>query len=371
MSALESDTKLSESGSDPSLSRRARRGKRKRDSRSASPNGSDAKRFKEDPEPAKRVGPIVYVPGEALPNLEPYIGSTLEVLIPGEHVTLNNEHVMQRHVWGSHVTGEFTDDSDVVALLQLTGHVTLTDTPLAGHVIAVFDIAPGLTNYGSSERSNLRSKSWGKHHVTLKVKSVTLDGTALAPAVTDALHVTEKEDIALNRNIAEASQARELGARSRPKKVILSYDRDEASHFSLDILPDTIFQYSLSNEPCFKYHINLVCDRGVEPKQWTSFKLHKSVLYLEDYAHRYELSRTMDAAGPARYRWAQVLLPHRVTCQLMKTENVPLAANRVTVLEESIDWSHIQWANTTVTVAGTAYFIKKLFWVPIAQPLNL
>lgn len=120
----------------------------------------------------------------------------------------------------------------------------------------------------------------------------------------------------------------------------------------------------------FKYHINLVCDRGVEPKQWTSFKLHKSVLYLEDYAHRYELART-DLAGPARYRWARVLQPHRVTCQLMKTENVPLAAHRITVLLESIDWSGIQWANSSVTVAGTAYTVTKLFWVPIAQPVNL
>ncbi len=55
----------------------------------------------------------------------------------------------------------------------------------------------------------------------------------------------------------------------------------------------------------------------------------------------------------------------------MKTENVPLAAHRITVLHESIDWSDIQWANTTVTVAGTVHTIKKLFWVPIAQPVNL
>lgn len=189
------------------------------------------------------------MPGEALPNLEPYIGSTLEVLIPGEHVTLNNEHVMQRHVWGSHVTGEFTDDSDVVALLQLTGHVTLTATPLAGHVIAVFDISPGLANYGSSERNNLRSKSWGKHHVTLKVKSVTVDGTPLAPTEQHATELAVK-DSALNRNSATTPPIQvSAGHQSRPKKVILSYDRDEASHFALDILPDTVFQYNLSNEP--------------------------------------------------------------------------------------------------------------------------
>ena len=114
-----------------------------------------------------------------------------------------------------------------------------------------------------------------------------------------------------------------------------------------------------------------MCDRGVEPKQWTSFKLNKSVLYLEDSQHRYELSRTADTVGPARYRWAQVLQPHRVTCQLMKTENVPLSAHRVKVLHKSLDWSQIQWANSTVTIADSAYAIKKLFWVPIAQPVNM
>jgi len=185
------------------------------------------------------------VPGESLPNLEPYVGSTLEVLIPGEHLTLNNEHVQQRHVWGSHVTGEFTDDSDVVALLHHSGHVTLTATPLAGHVVAIFDIAPGLSNYGSSERGNLRSKSWGKHHVTLLVKSVTATDTPL----TDTSRDTHGETVTQNGNVTRQPLSRQSSSQSRPKKVILSYDQDEASHFALDILPDTIFQYNLANEP--------------------------------------------------------------------------------------------------------------------------
>lgn len=130
---------------------------------------------------------------------------------------------MNRQVWGSHVTNEYTDDSDAVALLHHSGHVALTTTPPTGHVIALFDIAPGLPNYSSSERANFRSKSWGKHRVTLKVKSVNVADSALVDR--DALkqnHVTDlhEKERAQNGNEVVTQQL-------RPKKVILSYDQDE------------------------------------------------------------------------------------------------------------------------------------------------
>lgn len=39
------------------------------------------------------VGPILYVPGEQFPELEPHIGSYLNVIVLSKHLTTDNEQV--------------------------------------------------------------------------------------------------------------------------------------------------------------------------------------------------------------------------------------------------------------------------------------
>lgn len=158
----------------------------------------------------------------------------------------------------------------------------------------------------------------------------------------------------------------------RPKKVILNLREDESSSFLLDILPDTILQSNLSNEPCFKYDISLVCDRGLDSTQWTSYKLKKAVLYVETATARYELSRmgTYKAADGNEYdtyRWALVLNPFTVTLSVLKVENVPLQPHRIKVIFENLDWNRIEWGANFVKVNNVEYKLEKLFWFPISK----
>jgi hypothetical protein len=40
--------------------------------------------------------------------------------------------------------------------------------------------------------------------------------------------------------------------------------------------------FNLTNEPWLKYNMPAVADRGLKPHEWTSARLHSSVLYLEN-----------------------------------------------------------------------------------------
>lgn len=41
--------------------------------------------------------------------------------------------------------------------------------------------------------------------------------------------------------------------------------------------------FNLVNEPWPKYNAQAVADRGLKPHEWTSARLHSSVLYLESH----------------------------------------------------------------------------------------
>eukprot|EP01125_Pyxidicula_operculata_P004166 TRINITY_DN1607_c1_g1_i2.p1 TRINITY_DN1607_c1_g1~~TRINITY_DN1607_c1_g1_i2.p1 ORF type:complete len:185 (+),score=29.01 TRINITY_DN1607_c1_g1_i2:103-657(+) len=85
------------------------------------------------------IGPILYEPGMPLPELTSNIGGYVEVHILAKHLTKESAQVRNVHQWG---TSKFSDDSDVVAVLQQSGRYMLHDTVPADRagVKAVFKI---------------------------------------------------------------------------------------------------------------------------------------------------------------------------------------------------------------------------------------
>lgn len=159
----------------------------------------------------------------------------------------------------------------------------------------------------------------------------------------------------------------------RPRKSGVDLD----PRVTIDVLPDTILQFNLSNELSFQYNLNLICDRGIEPAQWTSHRLHNAVLMLETGQMRYELSWESSTANSASssstsnskgqqydtYRFALVSNPTPKSRSWHSSHTVPLAPEHAKPLQTNLDWSQIVWGPANVTILGTVYPLKRIFWI--------
>lgn len=65
----------------------------------------------------------------------------------------------------------------------------------------------------------------------------------------------------------------------------------------ISFFPNSLITFTLCNDPCFVYDLALLCDRGVEPERWTSYRFKFAVLYLESLTERYELACEGSADG--------------------------------------------------------------------------
>lgn len=144
---------------------------------------------------------------------------------------------------------------------------------------------------------------------------------------------------------------------------------------AIDVLPDTILQFNLSNELSFQYNLNLICDRGIEPSQWTSHRLRKAVLMVETSNQRYELSWEQEAhphtatnAQFDTYRFALVTKPFKKTRTWHATATVPLPPEHASPIHTHLDWSQLVWGPATLTILGSTYHIRRIFWIARSSP---
>lgn len=113
--------------------------------------------------------------------------------------------------------------------------------------------------------------------------------------------------------------------------------------------------------------MNLICDRGVDEKLWTSFRLRTSSLMLECDNIRYELSQIGSLGEGSKvfdaYRWAKVNNPQQQSREWFKSNSCPLDKEHVNILCDGLDWTQFEWDTNGVKIGGVDYTIKKLFWV--------
>lgn len=360
------------------------------------------------------VGPILYSPEHFLSTVEalaPHQGQDLLVLIPAEHLTAST--FGHEEIWGSN---PYTPESDAVCVLQHSGLFDVR-SEIGDDVLAiklVLRIQPGETILPGSERHGIVSKS-GASHIALSALQFELVNDPAQQALIDTLktemkvgpprpHLTTsapgsstegangtssmavddqppsangENDLSSISNLASAAALSAAPSSvpapqkrvKRPRKSTSELD----PRVTIDVLPDTILQFNLSNELSFQYNLNLICDRGIEPSQWTSHRLHNAVLMLETGQHRYELSwessPSQKSADPSEgqkfdvYRFARVTSPTPKSRSWHSSHTVPLASEHASPIHSQLDWSQIVWGPATVTILGTVYPLKRIFWI--------
>ncbi|KAL8166282.1 hypothetical protein V2J09_007781 [Rumex salicifolius] len=306
-------------------------------------------------------------------------GPTLEVKIPGEHVTATNRQVRREQLWGTDV---YTDDSDLVAVLMHMGYCRSSKNPAA----------PDLQDlhYVSSWRNNVRSRSWGA-------------GVGCSYQVEQCFLVKKGcEPREIQRSLTESSTIEPTFAPISVGRTMTT--RAAASNASRKqrMVKEVTILYNLSNEPWYvspfnlevwntlnliKYSINIVADKGLKKPTFTSARLKKGeVLYMETCRHRYELcyikekvvkagSTHETEAGKShnhhpdasngeivdifRFSRCKKILPQKIMLQ----NGIPLPVDMLEVLEDNLDWEDVLWSHNGVWIGGKEYKLARVQFI--------
>lgn len=284
----------------------------------------------------------VYQPCVVLPELEKKMNSLVEVLLPTKYLTCDTKQVQLRQLWGTDV---YTDDSDLVAVLVHTGHVSKLKTQAKTPLLVSLRVCPGQASYTGSERNGLSSRDWeGKHPgVSIKVERCLQHTSGSMPA----------PELSLLR----PGMSRQIPGSMQP--IAPGPGQSFATPPSACIVV-----FNLSNEPCLKYTLALLADQGSEESRWTSTRLRREVIFLESRHRRFELAQSGSKAGYDKYTLSQVLKPHTMDRRAMEAEGVPLPAKRLKRLHEDLDWEEVVWGPCFVRVRGEEYPVVRVQFMP-------
>lgn len=301
---------------------------------------------------------LTYHEGEPLRDLSKHLekgDATVQVRIPQDCLSIANKQVRNRQLWGTDV---YTDDSDLVAVLQHTGfYVPSTASHLAHHVQelhATIRPLPPQDGYTSTSRNSIRSRAWGAARTGCsfkveKCRLLTTSGGSLE------LDPTLTRLPAAAPTFVPAHQERVVNTRNSQ----LNLERRQR------FIQEVTMQYNLCNEPWLKYSVSSVADRGLKLSQWTSARLKKEVLYVETHCRRYELADLdpeAEASSAATFQFS--LCKQALPLVDLKNAGLPLPADHVEVLTTGLAWEDVKWGPAGVTVGGKLYPIVRLQFLP-------
>lgn len=242
-----------------------------------------------------------------------------------------------------------------------TGNYLLrADAPSDIAGIAVFlKVLPPKDSYTSSMRYKLKSRSWPSKYLRTSLSVVKLDHVTLMSALEGPGIAGNKLKNMVGRGLSSSIQP----SAASTEEVVTGLG-------TLQLIPDVTIMFNLSNEPCLKYGLSLIGDRGMNQTQWTSWRLKDEVIYFEHQMKRYELSREketnsitqnsdneLDTSRFDKYRWARVL-PKAIYNN--EITDVPLPLDLISVLETQIDWDEIEWGPTSVRIRGKCFEITSI-----------
>ncbi|KAG0488829.1 hypothetical protein HPP92_007640 [Vanilla planifolia] len=350
------------------------------------------------------VSPIIYKPGESVPELlktwkvfeaslsnknrDVLCGPILEFRIPSQHISFANDELKHAQLWGTDV---YTIDSDIVSVLIHAGYYLLPSSPLLATIDelrATVRVLPPQDCYLSSVRNNIHSRAWGSSvHCSYRIERCSIikkggDMIKLEPCFT---HYSVPEPT-ISPLPSEWTVMARAGAASNAMW----------QHRFVQQVP---VLYNLCNEPWTKYTVTMVADKGTRKPLYTSTRLKKGdCLYLETHFNRYELCfngektyrnstsltcpspkvkekhqehnahfQAFDKDGTNResivdvFRWSRCkkALPQKV----MRSIGIPLPVEHLEVLEENLDWEDIQWSQTGVWIAGKEYKLARVHFI--------
>ena len=110
--------------------------------------------------------------------------------------------------------------------------------------------------------------------------------------------------------------------------------------------------FNLSNDPCYKYNLNLIIGYKLNDIKLLSERLVNEVFYFETDLKRYELSLNNNNT----YNWFEVNDPYaRIK------SNVPLDNKFKTGINKNLKWNDINWLESGIEIVNVNYNILKLF----------
>ncbi|KAL5982936.1 hypothetical protein ACLOJK_017015 [Asimina triloba] len=313
---------------------------------------------------------------------------TLEIRIPAEYVTATNRQVRGGQLWGTDI---YTDDSDLVAVLMHTGYCrpTASPPPAIHELRATIRVLPPQDCYTSTLRNNVRSRAWGaaigcsyriERCCVVKKGGGSID---LEPSLTHTSAVEPTlAPVAVERPMTTRAAASGIG-------IIMRCGSKDKS------LAMPIFHYdSFMN-------IGAVADKGLKKPLYTSARLKKGeVLYVETHSNRYELcfsgeklvsSVTLAASHAPEtasqkfqnnntavtqmsdrsrgdresmidvFRWSRCKKPFPQ--EVMRSVGIPLPAEHLEILADSLDWEDVQWSQTGVWIGGKEYILARVHFL--------
>lgn len=280
----------------------------------------------------------VYQPCSLIPQLSSKMNELVEVVLPAKHLSFDAKALALRQLWGTDV---YSDDSDLLAVLVHTGHVTKASK---SNLLVSLRISPVQPSYSGSDRNGLRSRSWTGEHagVSFKVERCLQHTAGELPP-------------------PELSLLRPGPSRQMPGSLL---PLAEGPGQSFAVPPSCVIVFNLAGEPCYKYSLGMVADQGMARDRWTSTRLRREVLYLESQHRRFQLTQSGSKGGFDTYAISQVRRPHSMDSRAMEAKGVPLPAENVKVLHENLDWEELVWGPCYLRVRGDELPLARMKYMP-------
>ncbi|KAJ8902944.1 hypothetical protein NDN08_006262 [Rhodosorus marinus] len=281
--------------------------------------------------------PLFSLPADTAPS------SNLEVRVPVEFFTSKNDGIEHRRLWGTDV---YTEDSDLIAMLQHCGYVRpIEPVPLGlEELIVLLELLPNdSSNFRGTERNNLRSRSRESNYSGRRV------------SIVDAW--TLSRDGNFSRQQLWPSFVRKV-----PKKPPGILEAGPVDPFS-----GRPFVFSLSGETVVPYSITHVADTSPDTSQWLFSRLFSHVIVVECGAERFELSRDLSEKQDLPnhdylYKLKKVVDP---TVQLIFESDVefPLGLNDAIEVYGDLKWEELKWSTGGLVVRSLSLLLNNVCFV--------
>lgn len=311
------------------------------DTDSESEESVESVEFPQEVTPVGNIEKFLYKPGVPWPDLTPYLQQVIEIRVGREYVNPRNRQLVARNLWGNDV---YTSDSDIVAVIHHMGLINVWQEIGPNYEgIAVYTrVTKGRANYISSIRNRIRSKKYSNY-----------EGYSIKP-----------EKVVYLNSLGKIEELIEL-AEKMPIDYVKIRQKPNLNLRAMRIIPGTIIAFDLSFEPAYPYSLENFGDKGWNESEFLSTRLKNSVVVLETFSQRFELSLVNDVKDDQifehqdKYRWAIVNEPLLLKdSEFYKEKKTPLDDSYLTVLHKSLEWSEIEWGSNSV-------FIKKQEYGPL------
>lgn len=277
----------------------------------------------------------LYKPYYSLPDLSPFVGELIEVRIASEYLSQNNKAFIEKRLWGSDI---YTSDSDMVCVLQHSGFYQIKELVPSEKegVSLLLRVSKCRSTYNSSYKNGIKSK-----------KISNYQGHSIKP-----------EGLCELGFLGEMNELKEMAAKM-PRES--EYERKKITPVKLmSSLYYTEYNmiFNLNSEMWLAYSLSAICDKGKEPKDFTSKMLQNQVLYLETEDKRYEISLNEQDKETDKYLFeefekfdfAEIKDPFLIDSDFRESNKIPLDKQYVKVIFSRIDWHCFVWGENCVKV---------------------